>query len=330
MIILRHNRIVTQQPIAMFEGNSFLCVTLLAMKGCALSLLLQITGWLATGGGIILLLQKRCAIPPGKSFAPALFIALLLVFAAGLLLGIVRALRERRQLVSALRGAQPADGRQVVLTGTLHASGEPLTSPFSGKACVFYRYSIGRWVGSSRRKTFSTLVDGVALTEAYLRAPSGNYRLLAVPTIDGPAATLDSKAEDRAADYLRRTTFASRPEGFSRPELEKEWADDDGSYRRDVRSSAEIDLAQCTLSEHLIADGAEVALFGRYSAERAGIVADKNWSHVTRVMTGDAASLSGQLASRAIRYGLFAIALIGAACFMFRSVFDCMGTGANS
>jgi hypothetical protein len=300
------------------------CVTLFDMKGCFVSLLLQVAAWLATGAGIILLLQKRCGIAPSQSIAPALFVALLLMFAAGLILGIVRALRERAKVSGALRGEPPVDGKQVVLIGTLHASGRPLIAPFSGQPSVTYRYSIGRWVGSSsRQRTFTTLVDGVALTPSHLLTPSGNYQLLAVPTIDSPAQTFDASATHRAAEYLKQTTFTDRPAAFTRPEIEKEWTDDDGSFRRDTRVAGDLDLEQCTLTEHIIADGAEVAVFGRYSAESGGIVPDANWSRVTRIMTGSAESLSGQLKTRALRYAFFAAALITAAGFLFRSVFPC-------
>lgn len=288
-----------------------------AMKGCAISGLLQLLAWLGTGAGIILLLERRCGIPPSQSFAPALIIALLIVIAAGLLFGAARVLRERAQLSAAARGERPVDGRRSVIAGTIHAIGDPLTAPLSGKRCIAFRYDISQWFsGGKSGQRLAVLCDGVALCPSEVRTLSGSYKLLAVPALETAAESLDSSAKRRAAEHLAHATFTAAPEPFKRPELEKEWSDDDGAYRRERRyTTNEINLDDCVMTEQIIANGAAVAVFGRYSAARGGIVPDANWANATRIMTADPATAAKQLQQRAVRYVVFgatgAVAAVG-------------------
>jgi hypothetical protein len=292
------------------------------MKSCAISSLLQFGGWLLAGGGLIVLLQQRCAIAPGSSLAPAMFVALLFMVGIWLFVAAFAHRREREQLARALRGEAPEDGKRVVLTGTIHALVDPLVAPFSHQRCVAFRYDISKWVGSGKSQTHAVLCEGVALVRSEIRTASGNYKLLAVPTIDAPAASLDSAALQRAEEHLRTATFAPPHVPFTRPEIENEWSDDDGSYRHErLRSTGPIDLEQCHLSEYVIANGEAVTVVGRYSRERGGIVADRNWANRTRIMTANPEAAAAQLRSKSRRGVLLGIVFFAAAVFMFWSVF---------
>jgi hypothetical protein len=292
------------------------------VKGCAISSVLHVLAWLATGGVIVFLLERQYGLSPEKIFAPSLFIALLIVIGVGLIVGAIRLLRERTQIAAALRGESPRDGKRVVLVGTIHATREPLIAPLSAKACVAFRYDISRWSGSGKHRSLVVLVDGVALTESHLRTAAGEYRLLAVPMFDTEAEPLGDSARRRAEEHLRFGSFTERQPAFTRPEIEKEWTDDDGAYRRERRYiKDEIALEECLLSEYVIRDGAEVVVNGLYSAERRGIVPHPNWAHLTQLTTGNPAQAARRLRQRAIRYVVFAVLMFAGARFMSYSVF---------
>jgi hypothetical protein len=268
------------------------------------------------------LLERGAGLAPRNTVAPAMFIALLLVIAVALIIGAGRLLRERAQIAAAVRGKAPRDGRRVVLVGTIHATRAPLIAPFSAQRSVAFRYDISRWTGSGRHRSLAVLADGVALTESHLRTASGEYRLLAVPSLDAPAEPLDAAARRRAEAHLRGVPFFEAEPGFRRPEIEKEWTDDDGAYRRERRhTGGEIDLEECSLSESVIRDGAPVIVTGLYSAARRGIVPDPNWANTTQLTPGDAVAGAQRLRQRAVRYAIFAALSFAGAGFLSYSVF---------
>jgi hypothetical protein len=81
--------------------------------------------------------------------------------------------------------------------------------------------------------------DGMAMVASLIVTRGGSFRLLAV-------------------DCIRNTTFESAAKPFSRPALEQRWSDDDGSYRREVRHTADgVDLA--ARSERLVENHSDYA-----------------------------------------------------------------------
>ncbi|HVS33520.1 MAG TPA: hypothetical protein VMS98_18945 [Thermoanaerobaculia bacterium] len=293
------------------------------MKGCAVSAILQLLLWLSVSAAVMWGVRERCGIPPEESFGPAAFTGLLLSIGIGFFAGIAQTTGERRQIQRALRGQRPADGRRVGIAGTIHADAGPILAPLSGARCVAFRYNIGMHTGSSRTAHFAVLYEGVAVTPSSIRTASGRYRLLAVPVIDGPAESLDSAAKRRAADHIRTATFADPQPAFTRPQVEKEWSDDDGSYRHERRrTDAVVDLEKCTLTESVVREGAKVCVFGRYSAERGGIVADRNWAKQTRVMTTDPAAAAHLLGKRSLRYAIAGVIFCAAAAGVAFAAFD--------
>jgi hypothetical protein len=128
--------------------------------------------------------------------------------------------------------------------------------------------------------------------------------LLAVPDLDCDETYVPRETALRlAADYIRSTTFETPAKPLARPVLERQWSDDDGTYRSETRRTAdEVDLAACTLSQRQIERGARVCVFGPYSASKRAIVADPNdWSKITRITKGDPDVVVRQLRSSVAR-----------------------------
>lgn len=292
------------------------------MKGCAVSAILQLLAWCAISAAVMWAAHSVSDVMPRASFAPAAFIGGLLTISIGLVFGAFRTLVRRGRLLRAARGEAPVDGRTEAITGTIHADGEPLRAPMSGTRCVAFRYDVSKHVGGGRHSGLAVFYDGVGVTPSSIRARSGTYKLLAVPTIDAPPERLDGSAARRMAEHVRNATFAEPHVPFTRPQIEKQWSDDDGEYRHERRHvKEEIDLEQCLLTEHVVREGANVCVFGRYSEARKGIVADRNWANETRIMTADAETIARDLVGRARRYLVGALLSGMGAAFLMGSVF---------
>jgi hypothetical protein len=274
------------------------------VRGCALSALWSLLGLATVVAAIIGGLHQRYGTAPSDAVGVALLAGVFGWVMLGLLYSAVKAWRERSVLVAAMAGRAPVDGRQAVLVGQMEPIGLPLRAPFSGAECVAYSFEIFQMRRSGKTTHKAVYYDGVAVVPSMIVTRGGSYRLLAVPDLDCDETYVPRETALRlAGDYVRSTTFESAAKSFSRPALERQWSDDDGSYRREVRRTAdEVDLAACTLSQRQIERGASVCVFGPYSASKRAIVADPNdWSKITRIMKGDADLVVRQLRSSVAR-----------------------------
>lgn len=71
-------------------------------------------------------------------------------------------------------------------------------------------------------------------------------------------------------------------------------------------------LEECRFEKFVVKQDDEVPVFGPYSLERAGLVADANWARQTRVMKGRAERILASLRRRIRNYlfwGVFFVAL---------------------
>lgn len=224
------------------------------------------------------------------------------VAAVMFLIGVAITLRERRALRNAIGGQLPRDGSWVILAGRIQAL-SPLTSPISGKQVVAYRYEMRRW-GRGRNAPRVRDYSGTALAPSTIETASGTFRILAVPTFDMATSTVDEvDARRNAQAYVAATHFQQieRDKG-SRASLEPARTDERGAFRLDESESKEPDLSACTLDEWVIEQNAPVCVFGRYSRERGGIVADPNWAKPMRIMLGGAETVEAQLGARIRNY----------------------------
>ena len=276
------------------------------MKGCARTALLQFVGFLAIAGAVMFYLRERLGFGPAKTVGVSLLTALFAFVALALLFGIAKPVRERASLRACLNGRRPADGERAGIAGTIGAvaSGETLRAPFSGAECLAYRYEIYemRRIGKTTSKV--TYFEGLSLAPSVVAAPSGTYRLLAVPEFDFGADEIEpGKALFYWSDHAKTAPFEPDP---AKRTLEKQWTDDDGRYRCEKRwpMPADVPIESCRFRETLILPGEQVYLVGRFSETKGGIVPDPNWANITRVMKGGGEDVLRQLGRRIVRYAI--------------------------
>ena len=305
------------------------------MKGCALSSLLWIAGYLAITGAITGALHGRYGLGAADTWMIAGAAGFCAWIASAMLAGIWEALRERMALQGCLDGKRPADGSRSAIAGRIDAPGQRLRSPLSGTDCVAYRYEVFASRSQRPSKTSSARIfDGMALVPSAIQTPAGSFRLLAVPTFDFPAQELDRETVARNAhEHLRAAQFETIRS------MKQEWSDDDGAFRRDEKHALgdvdklskypeltlfnpkdpgdpnvrAIDLADCQFFEQVVKRGDSVCVFGLYSQQRGGIIPHSNWGKATRIIRGDAESLIRGLQRRIAWYALFGALFLAAA-----------------
>lgn len=271
------------------------------MKGCARTCLLQLLGWGIASAAFFYSFQSlghHDAIW-WASIGAGLFV----MIAIGYAWAIKDLLIERRMLLDAATGAQPADGRWVAVSGRIHSM-HSLRGPLTGEDVVAYQYKISRMERSGKSSSDVTYYEGKALVPSTISTRSGSIRLLSVPTFDVPAATFSRYVDtlERAREYVATTPFVAPKE--ARSTVEHESTDDDGNYRLDKRwfPDREVDLDGFTFEEKHVQQNETVCAFGLYSQQRGGIIPHPNWAKQTRIMRGDAEGVARQLRSRIIRY----------------------------
>ena len=294
------------------------------MKGCARSCLLWLIGWAAASGAFFYYLRQFCVqsgVHTPQLWWAAAGAGLFSVFSISYAVAIVKFAKERSMLLGAMVGQPPKDGQWVAVSGTIRSI-NPLRTPVTGVSAVAYEYDIYRMeTRSSGRNTSTTknsYYEGKALAPSTIATRQGSVRLLAVPTLDVPADEIKTEAGTiNARQYVSETTFQtfSTPKGV-KVGMEHELTDDDGMFRVDKRgmTDADVDIADCTLSERHIKQGETICAFGLYSAARGGLIPHPNWAKQARLMRGDATVVAGQLRTRMIKY-VFGILIFGGAAF---------------
>jgi hypothetical protein len=275
------------------------------VKGCARSCILLLLGWAAAAYGFYRYFVSLHDFGPPMYWGSAAA-GLFVVAAIGYAVGIGTAHRERKMLLEAMAGTQPADGRWAAVSGTIQSL-SPLTAPLSRQKVVAYEYKIHRSEQLGKSRSDITYYDGRAVAPSTIATRHGSVRLLCVPSfheIEAESFTW-SEALERAKDYVAGTAFTVfDTEKKRRQRLEEEWTDDDGQYRVDRQHyTREVDLADgFQFEEKHIKQGDQVCAFGLYSQQRAGLIPHSNWAKQTRVVRGDASKVADQLKRRMIRY----------------------------
>lgn len=222
---------------------------------------------------------------------------------------------ESAAIHDSLAGVPPVDGKQTVIVGTLEALEDELVAPLDGARCLAYTYEIRNAVSSepsrSRQDSFGTIARGRALAPSHIVNSVGTYKLLSLPQIDGVAARLtNDQCISRFLTYARNVSFIDA-DGAAK-EFESLWRADGDRYRADVRlrSLESSNTHGWQAQQHSVPPGAQVGVFGRYSASRGAIVPNGLMS--TRLIVGDAAELGEKLRRQALTYAAIGVAIVSA------------------
>lgn len=278
------------------------------MRTLVIGLIQGPVAWLAIAAAISLGLQSRL----GSSFPATIGVSLLgaaFVWASvGLLFSAFHRWHERASILGGVSGVAPRDGANAVLVGTIEASGLPLRAPLDGSTCVAYAYEIKDDRGTGKQRTISNIARGVALAPAAIVTRTGSYRLLAVPALEASEPSLTrSQMIANFERYARETTFIDKKDAAD--ELLAQWADADGDYRSDVAYARleGIETDKWVLQQQHLPPGSQVCVFGRYSAERRGIVPSA--AGTVRVIRGNPEQVAASLRSKIVTRGLLGVVL---------------------
>jgi hypothetical protein len=284
-----------------------------AAMGCAIGL----SGWFALALAISVGLQML-----GVEWTQTLFVAivggLLAWIGVGLIYSSLQLRRESRDIQNGMAGAHLKDGAHVVMVGTISPIGAGLlTAPLNDVRCVAYSYKITEVIGSGERRTNATHARGSAQVPCTIATQSGSYKLLTVPDLESadaitslafPPSKLRTAHIVAFKQYAQSTQFIRADESgkAAANELTDRWTDADGQYRGDVAYSdlGAVNLFNCKLEQQQIRAGAQVCVFGTYSANKAGIVPSPTWRGSARLVEGNSEAVVTKLRSRA-RFHLF-------------------------
>jgi hypothetical protein len=230
--------------------------------------------------------------------------------------------RERQQLARAAEGGFPAEGERGVFHGPIHRDGPPLTAPLSGRDCLLYRYEMSHIAsrnrfGTNRTSDVSitdTIVDaeGFALTPSTIQTANGPVKLLTLVKPEFKADRFSREAiSANYAAYVATTTLSGTGSVEMHPSLLRSLLRDaDGAIRYDLGTGTLDPSVAYVIKEHIVQHGDDVAVFGKHSAARGGIVCDPDSMMVmdTRLRKGSLDSLKGGLLRNAIGYVLGSVA----------------------
>jgi hypothetical protein len=218
-----------------------------------------------------------------------------------------------------------SEGDKAIFFGKIYPldGGNPILTPFSKQACVFYTYSVYRWVwkssGEHNRRVKEHEFNGMYLTPSCVHTNMGKVRLLAYPSLEGFQEHTYSYPDSQnfyreAANYLQTTQFTDRPRdsiqviGDAFQQIKEIFTDDDGFIRRDNKLAQEMfDLKTRLLDERYVLAGEDVCLQGIWSAEKLGVVGDL--SKAPAILTKG----TPEKAMNIVRNGIFMKALVGVA-----------------
>lgn len=252
------------------------------------------------------------------SLGGAVIGALPALFAASMMASAVTRLKERFHLHQASEGRRPRDGGRGVFFGRILREGPSLTAPVSGRECVLYRYRITH--SESRRSTGRgpsppdrtvTDAEGFALTPSVIQTATGLVKLRSFVTPEFKADRFTMSEVGRNVDaHLAATTFrgSGRLEDDYRA-LQATLKDGDGAIRYDRGPGTVDPTVPHLVEEHIVCNGDEVCIFGKFSAAEGAIVPDPDSPMLmpTRLRRGSLEFLSRRLALNAIGYALGAL-----------------------
>jgi len=241
------------------------------------------------------------------------------LFAVSMIASAATRLKERGQLRKGAEGRRPPDGERGVFFGRILREGPSLTAPVSGRECLLYRVRITH--SESRRSTGRgpsppdrtvTDAEGFALTPSVIQTATGLVKLRSFvkPEFKADRFTM-SEAGKNVDAYLAAATFrgSGNLEDDHRA-LQAILKNGDGAIRYD-RGTGKLDPGVAhRIEEHIVRNGDEVCVFGKFSAAEAAVVPDPDspMPMPTRLRRGSLEVLSRRLVLNAIGYALGAAA----------------------
>lgn len=291
-------------------------------RGCLL-------GLLAYGALVCLydVVLRRYIDAPPHYFAAA-FGALFGLMLVSAVIQQWRGARDLRLLRAAEAHQAPADGQMAAVIGTINPLGLPLRGPVTDRPCILYEYEVNTSQstrGRTGRGNESTRhVSGIAMTPSAIATTYGSVRLLSFPLMDKFESSRETDRESRArvSRYLASATVESRGMLSALGAFAGALADDDGAVHVDYVISGDKDLPpNAWFSERIVPAGQAVCAFGRYSAERRGLIT--KGTDFVRLMPGDGAAARTLIVSQsrtqfiaAIVFFVFSHGFLGAAAYM--------------
>jgi len=257
--------------------------------------------------------------PPANIWVP-IIAGFFMAMVVGMIRTAFSAIGDVRRVRRALEpggfmGEQPKDGENIAVAGHIRPLGMPLTAPFSHKQAVLYNYDVEHPGSSSSRNNTGPVKDysGLALTPSVIDTMRGQVKLLCFPQLEGvqKEVAFGPDALHNAEEYIRKTEWASM--GLNPAQMYREvrelLTDDDGEIRKNFRIHGCEDLSGATLMEEIVEPGAQVFAFGKWSAEKRGLVPDQGIP--ARMVVGDTSHVLKTLRGKVTSGFIFALVFAG-------------------
>ncbi len=236
---------------------------------------------------VLFLGYSFCLVQSDLPFEGALFggalMASLVGFGLAMVNGARHATRDRRALARFHRGERPGDGEVAAVAGEIRPAFEPLHAPFSGRECVLYRYDIGPHRGGSH--SMARDYAGFALARCAIHTPYGTFALGSFPVLNGfPEEQGDA---DRAQEYVDATAFEEFSDVRTLAKLALERCRQPPPLRLDAGlGKAPESVRGGEAKEAIVASGAAVTAYGRYSAAANALVSGTKDRGALRLYAG--------------------------------------------
>jgi hypothetical protein len=234
------------------------------MRNCSIAIVV----WIVLFLGYSFCLSQSDLPFEGALFGGALM-AFLVGFGLAMMKGALSATRDRRALERFRRGERPRDGEFAAVAGEIRPAFEPLHAPFSGRECVIYRYDVGPHRGGTASLARHYL--GFAFARCAIHTPYGTFALGSFPLLNGFA---DEHGDaDRAQEYVDATTFEELSDELTLAKLALELPHQPPPLRLDwCLGKAPESVRGGEAKEAIVASGATVTAYGRYSSATNALV----------------------------------------------------------
>jgi hypothetical protein len=249
------------------------------MRNC----LIAIVVWIALFAGYAFWLSRSDLPVEGALLGGAM-----MSFLVGLGLAMISsarfAIRDHLALERFRRGERPRDGELAAVTGEIRPAFESLRAPFSGRECVVYRYDIGP---DRANREVARDYAGFAFARCAIHSPYGTYALGVFPVLHG-------FPEQRASSgqaYVEATEFEELSNVLALAKYTLDLHHQPPPFRMDWQFGRPSEGPQ-EAKEAVVASGATVTAYGRYSASANALVSGEKGHGYLRLYPGNAATLA--------------------------------------
>ena len=189
--------------------------------------------------------------------------------------------RDRKALERFRRGERPQDGEVAGIVGEIRPTFEPLHAPLSGRECVVYRYHMGPRRSADVARDYA----GFAFTRCAIHTPYGTYALGSFPVTEGFPDERGDPARGR--EYIAATELEDMSDMLKLAKYTLELHHQPPPLRVDWRLGTPSGNAT-EVKEEIVASGATVTAFGRYSSAANALVSGTKDEGYLRLYAGSA------------------------------------------